>query len=46
MSIEKKGEFVLINRSSIRIDHIISAKPQSIVQVDYNGMLSIETFQK
>lgn len=46
MSIEKKGEFVLINRSSIRIDQIISAKPQSIVHVDYNGNIINRDFPK
>lgn len=46
MPIEKKGEFVQINKSSIRIDQIISVKPQSIVQVDYNGKVINRDFPK
>lgn len=46
MPIEKKGEFVQITKSSIRIDQIISVKPQSIVQVDYNGKVINRDFPK
>jgi hypothetical protein len=46
MGIEKKGEFILINKSSIRIDQIIAAKPQSIVQVDYNGKIINKDYPK
>lgn len=46
MPIEKKGEFVQISKSSIRIDQIISVKPQSIVQVDYNGKVINRDFPK
>lgn len=46
MPIEKIGEFVVINKSSMRIDQIISAKPQSIVQVDYSGRVINRDFPK
>lgn len=46
MPIEKKGEFVIINKSAIRIDQIISIKPQSILQVDYSGRVINREFPK
>lgn len=46
MAIEKKGEFVVIQKSSIRISEILSAKPESWISVDNNGNIISRDFPK
>lgn len=46
MAIEKKGEFVVIQKSSIRISEILSAKPESWISVDYSGNIMSRDFPK
>lgn len=46
MAIERKGEFVLIQKTSIRISEILSAKPESLVYVDNFGNIISRDFPK
>lgn len=46
MAIEKKGEFVVIQKTSIRISEILSAKPESWISVDYKGNILSRDFPK
>lgn len=46
MAIEQKGDFVLIQKTSIRISEILSAKPESWVHADYNGNIISRDFPK
>jgi len=39
MPIELKGDFIKIQKTTIKISEIISIKPQSIVQVNYAGQI-------
>lgn len=46
MAIEQKGDFVLIQKTTIRISEILAAKPQSMVSMDYNGKILNRDFPK
>lgn len=46
MAIEQKGEFVIIQKTSIKISEILSAKPESWVHADYNGNIISRDFPK